>query len=48
MEEDLEDQEEDRWIQISLQSLDNMEIAKYFNYQPRFNGVFFQEIIYLE
>ena len=41
MEEELEDQEEDTFIKIfnSAPSF-NIEITNYFNYEPRFNGVF--------
>ena len=46
MEEELEEQEEDIQIIISvlLYPLNNIEITNYFSYKPRFNGVF-QEII---
>ena len=43
MEEELENQEVDIYIKknlIPLQPSSNIEITKYFNYKPRFNGVF--------
>ena len=42
MREELEEQGEDIWIKFLLQlnPLSNIEIANYFNYKPRFDGVF--------
>ena len=43
MEEELEEQEEDTWIKLLIQKLSpfsNIEITNYFNYAPRFIGVF--------
>ena len=41
MEEELEEQEEDIFMKISNSAPSfNIEIANYFNYEPRFNGVF--------
>ena len=42
MEEELEEQKEDIWIKFfsSAPPLKNIEITKYFNYEPRFNGIF--------
>ena len=50
MEAELEDLEEDIWIKIfiSAPSIKQYWITNYFNYEPRFNGVFFQKTIYLE
>ena len=40
--EGLEEQKKDMWIKIlvPLHPLNNIEITNYFNYEPRFNGVF--------
>ena len=42
MEEELKEQEENVWIKIFsfAPSLKKIEITNYFNYEPRFNGVF--------
>ena len=42
MEEELEEQEDDVWIKIlvPLNLLSNINITKYFNYEPRLSGVF--------
>ena len=43
MDGELEEQEEDIWIKnvlVALHRLSNIEITKYFNYEPRFYGVF--------
>ena len=41
MEEELEEQEEDIFMKIfNSASSFNIEITNYFNYEPRFNGVF--------
>ena len=42
MEEELEEHEKDIWIKflVPLHSLNNIEITNYFNYEPKFNGVF--------
>ena len=43
MDGELEEQEEDIWIKnvlVALHHLSNIEINKYFNYKPRFYGVF--------
>ena len=40
MEEELEEQEEDIWINIISSAPNNIKITNYFNYEPRFNGVF--------
>ena len=42
MEEELEEQKEDIWIEIfsSSPSFNNINITNYFNNEPRFNGAF--------
>ena len=42
MEENLEEQEKDIWIKflITQHRLNHIGITNYFNYEPRFNGVF--------
>ena len=40
MEEELEEQEDNIWVKVCLHPLSNIEITKYLNYDPRFNGIF--------
>ena len=40
MEDELEEQEEDIWIKIFSSAPNNIKITNYFNYEPRFHGVF--------
>ena len=43
MDEELEQQDKDIWIKnllVALHPLSNIEIIRYFNYEPRFYGVF--------
>ena len=42
MKEKLGEQEDDMWIKILVlfHPLNNIKITNYFNYEPRFNGVF--------
>ena len=42
------EKQEGGFLGALLASFKNIEITNYFNYEPRFNGVFFQETTYVE